>query len=115
MAKKPLVAGSTQEPATIITAGNLSEVVAEGSAAATVMPDVQSETLSFPRDIFIVNETAMNYVVARKYVSAGATEAVSVNDDDEITRIKTDCEQIMSLNDTYAGMEVSPLRVTEAQ
>lgn len=88
MAKKDIAAGSTQEPAVA--------------------------TQEFPREVSIVNETAMDYVVARTFVGAASSALVSVNDDDEITRMKTDCEQIMSLNDSYAGLEVSPLRVTEA-
>lgn len=86
MAKKPSVADSTQESAT---------------------------TKEFPREVVIVNDTAMNYVVARTFVGAGTSAKVVVNDDDEITRMNTDCEQIMSLNDSYKDAEVSPLRVDE--
>jgi hypothetical protein len=36
-----------------------------------------------------------------------------VGDDDEITRIKTDCEHILSMNEVYAALEVPALRVVD--
>lgn len=103
--KKAPVAGSVQGPAIIQPAEN-AELPKVESAVAEVHP--------FPREVVVINETPMNYSVARAMIGAGEQVKVMVRDDDEITRIKTDCGHIMGLTPAYAALEVQPLRVIDA-
>lgn len=80
-------------------------------AGATVIEPIPS----FPRLVAIVNDTPIPYVVAGTYVAGHETAHVAVNDEDEITRMKSDCEQIMSLNDTHKDRDEPALRVTEVE
>lgn len=68
----------------------------------------------FPRDIVIVNETPTDYVVARTFVAKHSEVKVTVKDEDEITRIKTDCKHITGLLDHAKDAEVDPVRVSDA-
>lgn len=104
--KKAAVAGSVQGPATIDPA----TIVESAPATAVDQPDPQP----FPREITIVNDTPMNYTVARTYVPAHDRVSIMVRDEDEITRIKTDCEHLMDLAPAHAALEVQPLRVIDA-
>lgn len=133
MRKKPIAAGSLVEPAGTKddAALNVSAVAgsgaqssenlvvakndaAESPGASDALAVVEAVKREFPRSMVIVNDTAMEFVVARVHMPAGSRAPVRVNDADELTRITTDCEQIMSLSDHYKDAEVSPLRVVEA-
>jgi hypothetical protein len=104
--KKAPVAGSVQGPAII----NLD--TSEGSAPETAADQVDPQP--FPRQIVIANETPMNYSIGGTYVPAGDGATITVRDEDEITRIKTDCEHLMALSPAHAALEVQPLRVIDA-
>lgn len=102
--KKTPAAGSS-EPAAgteAVVSLNESEVLAVAS-------------LTLPRLVEIVNDTPVPFVVAGKYIAGHARVGVAVNSEDEITRMKSDCEQIMLLNDTHQGAEVPALRVAEVE
>jgi hypothetical protein len=99
MAKqKASVAGSNSEPA----AGNT-----EGMGAS------HEVVAAFPREVEIINDTAIPFTIARAYIEPRTSVRVMVGDDDEITRIKTDCEHILSMNEVYAALEVPALRVVD--
>ena len=72
-------------------------------------------TPEFPRLVAIVNDTPIPYVVAGTHVAGHTSAPVLVNSEDEITRMNSDCAQILSLNDTHAGAEVPALRVAEVE
>lgn len=67
----------------------------------------------FPREVNIVNDTAFDYVVARTFVGKGTKVPVTVSDEDEVTRIKTDCNHIVGLLDNYKEAKEAPVRVEE--
>lgn len=67
----------------------------------------------FPREINIVNDTAIDYVVARTFIAKGTKVPVTVNDEDELTRIKTDCNHIVGLLDNYKEAKEPPVRIEE--
>ncbi len=88
---------------------------AKKPVAGSKEPATNIDALTFPRLVAIVNDTPIPYVVAGKHVAGHESEHIVVNDEDEITRMKSDCEQILSLNDTHGGAEVPALRVTEVE
>ncbi len=77
-------------------------------------PKAAPKTLKFPRDMTIVNDTAIDYVVARKFVAKNSKATVLVKDEDELTRIQTDCQHIVGLLDNYKEAKLAPVRVEEA-
>ncbi|MEJ7808178.1 MAG: hypothetical protein WKG03_19925 [Telluria sp.] len=70
-------------------------------------------TEPFPREIQVANETPMDHIVGGVYVPAGETKPVTVRDQDQITRIQTDCQHLMELTPAFAELEVQPLRVID--
>ncbi|WP_321946569.1 hypothetical protein [Paraburkholderia sp. J10-1] len=68
----------------------------------------------FPRQMQIVNDTAMPYVIARVYVEPGKAAPVTVRDADEKARIEVDCEHLLELNGSYEDREVPALRLVDA-
>lgn len=83
-------------------------------AAPDPIPAVLTSVPAFPRDVVLVNDTAISYVVARTFVGSGSREYVCANSNDDIKRMVTDCRQIMELGG-YASAEVAPLRVIESE
>lgn len=76
---------------------------------------VETEAPAFPRLVAIVNETPIPYVIAGQHVAGNSVEHASVGSEDEVTRMKTDCAQIMSLSDNYRDAQVPALRICEVE
>lgn len=70
---------------------------------------------SFPRLVAIVNDTPIPYVIGARYVVGHHSEPALVNSEDDITRLKSDCEQIIKLNPEYRGQGTDALRVVEVE
>ena len=105
MVKKATVAGSTQGPA-----------IADPALVATTSNPALGVVIAaepFPREIKLANDTPMNHIVSGNYVPAGEIVTVEVRDQDQITRIKTDCQHLMELTPAFAELEVQPLRVID--
>lgn len=137
MAKKAPVAGSVQEPAVSGTAPvALSKPEAPAAAppaapeqvasaepvAAAPVVEMKQEAPAvvevvaeqFPREITIVNDTPLKFIVAANLIGPGASASGVVRNQDEITRIQTDCKHLMSLTPAYAELDPQPLRVIDA-
>lgn len=118
-AKKTPAAGSSESAAGAEAVASLNDSGLAAGAEAVVslndseVPAVASLTL--PRLVEIVNDTPVPFVVAGNYIAGHARVGVAVNSEDEITRMKSDCEQILLLNDTHQGAEVPALRVAEVE
>lgn len=133
--KKAPVAGSVQGPAVIDPANSAGtnqdsatgSTGAEGAGTQEGAPDTtmtleptpapilapEAPAEPFPRAVVIVNETPMPHIVAATYVAPGETASVVVRNQDEITRIETDCAHLMELTPAFAELPVQPLRVVD--
>jgi hypothetical protein len=112
-------AGSTEpadkgaaDPA--LNSADAKQGVADGTQGGTATI-IEQAAPWFPRLVQIINDTPIPYVVAGQYVAGHERVSVAVNDQDEITRMESDCQQIMSLNDTHRDAEEPALRVTEVE
>ncbi|ABO60606.1 hypothetical protein LA345_38965 (plasmid) [Burkholderia vietnamiensis] len=88
----------------------------ETKATAKAAPSKKAATAkpAFPREMTLVNETAMPYVVARTHVAPGESKPVTVANEDELARHETDIAHLLFLNDSYKDAEVKPLRIVDA-
>jgi|GEM_PF-6159850 len=132
MAKKAPVAGSTQEPAVSGTApvalskpeAPADSTVAAASAAPVAEPEapaapaapaaVEVVAEQFPREVTIINDTPLKFIVAAALIGPGDAVPAVVRNQDEITRIQTDCKHLMSLTPAFAELDPQPLRVIDA-
>lgn len=134
MAKKAPVAGSTQEPAVSGTAPvalSKPEAPADSAAAAASAASVAEPKLEaaaapaapvvvevvaekFPREVTIINDTPLKFIVAAALIGPGDSVPAVVRNQDEITRIHTDCKHLMSLTPAFAELDPQPLRVIDA-
>ena len=111
MAKKQApVAGSVQGPA-VADPAQIAESQNNEQNQNQELVEVDSQP--FPREVKVVNDSPMGHIVAGVYVPAYESAPVTVRDQDQITRIQTDCQHLMELTPAYAELEVQPLRVVD--
>lgn len=104
--KKAAVAGSVQGPAVADPA--MIAAATNTPAPAVVVPE------PFPRKVVVVNDTPMHHIVGGALVAPSSQASLEVRDQDQITRLETDCKHLMELTPAYSGLEVQPLRVVDA-
>jgi hypothetical protein len=92
---------------------NVQEATPEAQKAPK-QPSAPQPDPAFPREVEIVNETPIPYIVGSLHIDAGATVPVLVKGEDEITRMKTDCRYIMEMTPAYALLDPQPLRINDA-
>lgn len=106
-------ATDTTQPDSATNTGAVKSTDAANGGTPTATPEAAMPE-SFPAEMNLVNETAMPYVVARKYVAPGETVPVTVKDESHLTRIWTDIKHLLGLQDHYKDRDVKPLRVEQA-
>lgn len=72
-----------------------------------------AKAMKFPRDVVLVNDSPRDFVIARTPLPANSKASVNVKDEDELTRLKTDCKHLVELLDNKDA-EKAPIRVEEA-
>jgi hypothetical protein len=85
------------------------------SSALLGMAVVAAAAAAFPREVVIVNDTTAQYVVGNLHIGPHSSVTKVVNDADEIVRLESDCEALMSLVPVYGDLATPPLRILDGE